>query len=62
MKTYDITVTRDGEWWMVGIPEIDGLTQARSLEEVVPIAQDYIAVTLDIPITSFIVTITHLEE
>lgn len=32
-KNYDVTVTRDGRWWMVGVPAIDGLTQARRLSE-----------------------------
>src|SRR5665647_2131575 len=34
MKTYDITVTREGKWWMVAVPAIDGLTQARRLSEI----------------------------
>lgn len=28
--TYNAEVTRDGKWWMVAIPELDGLTQAQS--------------------------------
>jgi hypothetical protein len=29
MRTNEIDVYRDGNWWMVNILEIDGLTQAR---------------------------------
>ena len=48
MKHYEVTVTRDGKWWMVHIPEIDGLTQARRLAEAGDMAREYIAVTLDV--------------
>ncbi|MCW2655007.1 MAG: hypothetical protein JWR32_5983 [Mycobacterium sp.] len=30
MSSFEIEVTRDGGRWMVHIPELDGLTQARS--------------------------------
>ena len=29
MSSFDIDVTRDGGWWMIHIPELGGLTQAR---------------------------------
>lgn len=46
---YDITVTREGRWWMISVPAIDGLTQARRLSEIEPMARSLIAVTADIP-------------
>ena len=49
MKTYDITVTREGKWWMVAVPAIDGLTQARRLSEIKDMAVSLIAITLDVP-------------
>jgi hypothetical protein len=52
MRSYDATVTRDGKWWMVAIPEIDGLTQARRLSEAEKMAREYVAVTLDLPLDS----------
>lgn len=48
MKTYEIKVYRDGKWWMVEIPEIDGLTQARRLSEVEDMARSFIAVDQDV--------------
>jgi hypothetical protein len=49
MKIYDITVTREGKWWMIDVPAIDGLTQARRLSEIKTMAVSLIAVTLDVP-------------
>lgn len=50
MSTYTAQVTRDGRWWMVAVPEIDGLTQARRLSEAELMARELIAVTLDLPL------------
>lgn len=47
--TVDYTVTRDGKWWMISIPSLDGLTQARRLSEIDDMARDYVAVAQDIP-------------
>ena len=45
MSSFDIAVTRDGGWWMVHIPELGGLTQARYPREVELMAREYIAVS-----------------
>lgn len=45
MKKYTVRVTREGKWWMVHVPEIDGLTQARRLGEAELMARELIAVT-----------------
>lgn len=45
MKTYQAEITRDGKWWMIHIPEVDGLTQARRLSEANQMAREYIALT-----------------
>jgi len=46
--TYDVEVTRDGKWWMISIPAIDGLTQTRRLADAEAEAIDYIAVDTDV--------------
>lgn len=56
--TYSVTVTREGKWWMIAIPELDGLTQARRLSEAQQMAKEYIAVTRDIPIEDVAVDIS----
>lgn len=61
MNTFDVTVTRDGKWWMVEIPELDGFTQARRLDEVEQMAREYIAVTLDVPLSKVDVDVKHVE-
>ncbi|WP_308466674.1 hypothetical protein [Rathayibacter soli] len=56
--TYSAIVTRDGKWWMISIPELNGLTQARRLAEAELMAKEYVAVTLDLPIESISVALT----
>lgn len=57
MKTYQVTAERDGKFWFVRIPEIDGATQAPSREEIPGMARDYIAVMLDVPVDSFEISV-----
>jgi hypothetical protein len=49
MYEFKIEVVRDGRWWMVHIPEIDGLTQARRLSEAETMAREYIALDQNLP-------------
>lgn len=57
MTAYRIEIAREGKWWMVAIPALDGLTQARRLEEAPLMAREYIAVTLDVPISEVSVVV-----
>jgi hypothetical protein len=50
---YRYTTEPDGNFILITIPGIDGVTQARTPEEVHHMVRDYIAVTLDIPEDSF---------
>jgi hypothetical protein len=50
MSSFDIDVTRDGGGWMVHIPALGGLTQARFRGEVELTAREYIAVTTGTPL------------
>ncbi|MEU4674300.1 hypothetical protein AB0F91_41650 [Amycolatopsis sp. NPDC023774] len=45
---YQVTVTREGKWWMVHIREVDGLTQARRLSDAPRMARESIAAALDL--------------
>lgn len=58
MSTYNVTATREGKWWLVAIPEIDGLTQARRYTEIATMASEYIAVNLDVSMDSFTVNVS----
>ena len=52
--TYDVDVTREGRWWMIAIPAIDGLAQARRVSEIEGMARSLIAVTLDVPLSGVV--------
>ena len=49
MPAYDIE-TCDGRWWMIHIPALDGLTQARYEGEIEDMARSYIALVTETPI------------
>jgi hypothetical protein len=50
VPAYEYTVTRDGAWWMVHVPALDGLTQARFPGEAELMAREWIAVSQGIAI------------
>jgi len=50
MPTFDIDITRDGRWWMIHVPELDLLTQARHPGEIDTMARELIAVSTECPI------------
>lgn len=47
-KTYTVSVTRDGKWWMIAVPELDALTQARRIEDVPTAAKELIALEIGV--------------
>ncbi len=59
--TYEVDVERDGKWWMINVPEIDGLTQARRLSEVEDMARSLISVSTDTPLTDIDVKIESIH-
>ncbi|WP_327636533.1 type II toxin-antitoxin system HicB family antitoxin [Kribbella sp. NBC_00482] len=61
MKTYEVTVSRDERWWMVAVPELGGVTQARRLDEVERMAREYIAVSTDVPLSKVAVEVAGIE-
>lgn len=58
MKTYSALVSREGKWWMVHIPELNGLTQARRLADAGLMAREWIAVNLDLDLEDVEVTVS----
>jgi DNA-directed RNA polymerase specialized sigma subunit len=48
MSTYDVTVEREGRWWVFEIPELGTGGQARNLAEVDHEAQGVAAMWLDV--------------
>lgn len=61
MTTYRATATREGKWWMIRIPEIDGLTQARRLEQAEEMAREYIAASEGVELANVDVTVLATE-
>jgi hypothetical protein len=60
MRHYKVEITRDGRWWMVHIPEIEGLTQARRIGEAEQMAREFIALETSTPISEVTVTIATI--
>ncbi|HEY5852606.1 MAG TPA: HicB family toxin-antitoxin system [Aldersonia sp.] len=56
-KTYEVTVTREGKWWMVAVPAIDGLTQARRLADTEQMARELIALEENLALDDVAVTV-----
>jgi hypothetical protein len=61
MHEYKVEVTREGRWWMIHVPAIDQLTQARRIDEIVPMAESLIAVSTDQPLTDINVQVTSID-
>ena len=52
--TYKVMVERDGRFWLIQVPEVNGATQARKVSEVEVMARDYISIMIgDVPPDSF---------
>jgi hypothetical protein len=53
VTVYTAHITRDGHWWLIRVPEIDGITQSRRLADAERMARELVAVTLDIDVHAF---------
>lgn len=60
-REFKVEVTREGRWWMVRVPGIDGLTQARRLAEVETMAREFIALDQSIPLGDVSVAIVSVR-
>lgn len=58
MTAHKASAVRDSKWWMVSIPEINGLTQARRLSEATDMAREYIAASQGVPLDTVSVTLS----
>jgi hypothetical protein len=47
-RTFDAIASREGRWWLVRVPALDAVTQARSIKEISIMATDLVAALLDI--------------
>jgi len=61
MKRFEVKVAREGRWWMVKIPEISGLTQARRLSEVAQMAREWIALNEDLALSEIDVAVVGVD-
>ncbi|CAN5266289.1 hypothetical protein BH11ACT3_BH11ACT3_20490 [soil metagenome] len=61
MTEYQALVSREGKWWMIHVPGVDGLTQARRLSEAGLMAREFVAVTLDVPVESVTISVRVVE-
>lgn len=57
---YKVELERDGRWWMVHVPEIDELTQARRLGETELMARELIALSTGTPLADVTVRIVSI--
>jgi hypothetical protein len=60
-REHKIEIERDGRWWMVHIPELDGLTQARRLSEAELMGREWIAVSTGTPINDVAVHVAAIR-
>jgi hypothetical protein len=60
MHHYTVEVTRDGRWWMINVPEIDQLTQARRISEIPEMASSLIAVSTGEPLDQITIDIVSI--
>ena len=62
-RTLKATATREGRWWLVRIPELDAVGQARTVREIPDVAHEVAALHLDVPPDGVDVDITvHVSE
>jgi hypothetical protein len=61
MHEYMIEITREGRWWTVHIPAVNGLTQARRLAEAPTMAREYIALDRGIALGEITVEVASVR-
>lgn len=56
--TYEATARRDGRWWLVEVPELDTVGQARNTAEIEDVAREVIGLFLDVEPDTFDVNVS----
>lgn len=60
---YTAVAQRDGSWWAISVPEVDGIfSQARRLDRVEYMARDAISLMLEVPPDSFDVEVVENHD
>ena len=59
VRTLEAIAYKEGKWWMVSIPEIDGLTQCKDIEMIPEQAADLASVILDVPADRVAVNVAY---
>ncbi len=60
---YTAIAERDGTWWVITVPEVDGIySQARRLDRVEYMARDAISLMLEVPPDSFDVEVVENHD
>jgi predicted RNase H-like HicB family nuclease len=60
MTMYSAVCRRAGHWWAISVPELKGVhTQARRLDQVAVIAEEAIALMLDVDPVTIQVEVRH---
>jgi DNA-directed RNA polymerase specialized sigma24 family protein len=57
VTTYFVIATHEERFWLLSVPELDVVTQARTLDRAEATVRDLIAVWLDVPADSFAVEV-----
>lgn len=58
VSKYTAQAQRDGDFWLIRVPEINRSTQARHAREIESMARDLVAIMEDVPADSFELDIT----
>lgn len=59
VRTLKANAYKEGKWWMISIPEIDGLTQCKAFEKIPEQAADLAAISLDVPADQLAVEVAY---
>lgn len=57
-RSFDAIASREGRWWLVRVPVLDAVTQARSIKEISVMATDLVAALLDVDDAEVTVNVT----